>query len=113
MLARWSQTIMVFKANYGRQDGMGKVFVGHLRSSGLVAASTVAVGLTVFVIMREEARAVILALSLIGGVVMMTLLGRSYLGRKLGGVTGDAIGAVSELNEVLVYLMFVLMSNGS
>jgi adenosylcobinamide-GDP ribazoletransferase len=113
MLARWSQTIMVFKANYGRREGLGKAFVGHLRSSGLVAASTLAVGLTVFVIMREEARAVILALGLIGGVVLLTLLGRSYLGRKLGGVTGDAIGAVSELNEVLVFLMFVLLSGGS
>ena len=113
MLARWSHTIMVFKANYGRENGMGKAFVGHLRSSGLAAASTLAAGLTVFVIIREETRAVILAAALICGVVLLTLLGRSYLDRKLGGVTGDAIGAVSELNETLVLIMFVLLSGGS
>jgi cobalamin synthase len=56
---------------------------------------------------------VILASSLICGVVLLTLLGRSYIGRKLGGVTGDAIGAVSEMNEALVFIMFVLMSGGS
>jgi adenosylcobinamide-GDP ribazoletransferase len=112
-LARWSQTIMVYNTDYGREDGMGKAFVGHLRSSGLVAASTVAVGLTAFVIVREEARTVLLFLSLIGGVVLFTLLGRRYLVRKLGGVTGDAIGAMSELNEVLVYLIFVVLSSGN
>jgi cobalamin synthase len=33
--------------------------------------------------------------------------------RKLGGVTGDAIGAMSELNEVLVLLLFVIFSSGT
>jgi len=111
--SRWAQMLMMFGANYGREDGMGKVFVGHLRSSGLVAASTAAVGLTAFVIVREEVRTAILALVLIVGVVLFTLLARRYLVRKLGGVTGDSIGAVSELNEVLVYLIFVILSGES
>jgi adenosylcobinamide-GDP ribazoletransferase len=113
MLARWSQTIMVFKTNYGREDGMGKAFVGHLRSSGMTAASVIALSLTAFVIVREEARTAAFALSLIGGVVLFTLLGRRYLINKLGGMTGDAIGAVSELNEVLVLMVFVVLSSGS
>jgi adenosylcobinamide-GDP ribazoletransferase len=112
-LARWSQTLMAYNTSYGREEGMGRVFVGHLRSSGLVAASATAVGLTAFVIVREEARTVLLAFSLIGGVVLFTLLAKRYLVSKLGGVTGDAIGAVSELNEVLVCLIFVILSSGS
>lgn len=113
VLARWSQTLMVFKADYVREQGMGRAFVGHLRSSGLIAASAVAVGLTAFVIVREEARTAILLAGLICGVVLFTLLGRRYLQAKLGGVTGDAIGAVSELNEALVFLIFVILSDGS
>lgn len=113
MLGRWSQTLMVFKANYGREDGMGKVFVGHLRSSGLIAASVIAVGLTSFVIIREDARSVFLVLSLISGVLVLTYFGKRYLVKKLGGVTGDAIGAMSEMNEVLVFLLFVILSFGS
>ncbi|MGE5173029.1 MAG: adenosylcobinamide-GDP ribazoletransferase [Betaproteobacteria bacterium] len=118
MLGRWSQTLMVFKANYGREDGMGRVFVGHLRSSGLIAASVIAAGLTSFVIIREygetlDPRSVFLVLSLISGVPVLTYVGKRYLVRKLGGVTGDAIGAMSELNEVLVFLLFVILSFGS
>ncbi|HSQ78648.1 MAG TPA: adenosylcobinamide-GDP ribazoletransferase [Nitrospirota bacterium] len=113
MLARWSQTFMAFKANYGREEGMGRAFVGHLRVSGLAAASAVAIGLSAFVIVRLDTRSVLLIFSLLCGVVLLTFMGRRYLVRKLGGVTGDAIGAISELNEVLVFLLFILFSSGS
>jgi adenosylcobinamide-GDP ribazoletransferase len=113
MLSRWSQTIMAFKGNYGREEGMAKAFVGHLRTSGLVFASLAAVGLSAFVVAQQELKSVYLIASMFIGVVAFTLLGRHYLVRKLGGVTGDAIGAVSELNEVLVLLLFVIFTGMS
>ncbi len=113
VLARWSQTLMVFKANYGREAGMGKAFVGHLRASGMAAASALAIGLSAFVVVRLDVLSVVLIVSLVVGVVLITFLGRWYLVRKLGGVTGDAIGAVSEVNEVLVFLLFVVFSSGN
>lgn len=113
VLARWSQTLMVFKANYGRENGMGKAFVGHLRASGFTAASVVGLGLSAFVVVQLDTRSVVLMFSLAVCVVLLTLMGRWYLVRKLGGVTGDAIGAVSEANEVLVFLLFVIFSGGN
>ncbi len=113
VLGRWSQTFMVFNASYGRENGMGKAFVGHLRSSGLVAASLLAVGLTAFVVVRLDMHSVALFVSVLSGVLLFTYLGKSYLIRKLSGVTGDAIGAMNELNEVLVFLIFVIFSGGN
>ena len=113
MLARWSQTLMVFKADYGRENGMGKAFVGHLRAGSLTAASVFAIGLSAFVVVRLDVLSVVLIFSLVGGVVLLTFLGRWFLVRKLGGVTGDAVGAMSELNEVLVFLLFVIFSGGN
>ena len=113
MLARWAQTFMVFRTNYGREHGMGKAFVGHLRTSSFAVVSAIAAGLSAFVIVREDVRSVVLFFCLISGVVLLTYAGRRYLIHKLGGMTGDAIGAVSELNEVLVLLLFVIFSNGS
>ena len=69
----------------------------------MVAAFATAAGLAIWVNGWS-------ALYLISGVVALTLLGRWYLVKRLGGVTGDAIGAVSELNEVLVLLMLVVLS---
>jgi len=113
VVARWAQTLMVFNAEYGRERGMGKAFVGHLRSSGLAATSAIAIGLSAFVVVRLDARSIVLFFILIYGVVLLTYLGKRYLVRKLGGVTGDAIGAMSELNEVLVLLLFVIFSSGT
>ncbi len=113
MLARWSQTIMVFKSDYGREEGAGKFFVGHLRTSGLVAASAFAIGLSAFVVVRMDERSAVLIASLLCGVLLMTLLGKKFFVRKLGGITGDTIGAVSEMNEVVVLLLFVVFSSGS
>jgi adenosylcobinamide-GDP ribazoletransferase len=105
VLSRWSQALMVFRANYVREQGMGQAFVGHLRATGLAISSAVALGITVYLLWAP-------ALYLIVGTVTLTLIGRWYLVRNLGGVTGDAIGAVSELNEVLTYLLFVVLSSG-
>jgi adenosylcobinamide-GDP ribazoletransferase len=103
---------MIYNADYGREHGMGKAFVGQLRASGLVAASAIAIGLSAFVVFRMDAHSLALILSMLTGVLILTGLGRWYLIRKLGGVTGDAIGAVSELNEVLVLLLCVIFSSG-
>ncbi len=113
VLARWSQTIMIFNSNYGREDGMGKAFVGKLRASGLAACSVIAIGLSAFVVFRMDAHSAVLTACLLSGILLLTFLARWYLGRKIGGVTGDTIGAVSELNEVLVLLLFIIFSNGN
>jgi adenosylcobinamide-GDP ribazoletransferase len=111
--ARWAQTLMVFHAEYGREQGTGKAFVGHLRSSGMVATSAVAIGLSAFVVLRLDTGSLLLFFILIVGVVLLTYFGKRYLVRKLGGVTGDAIGAMSELNEAFAFLLFVIFSNGT
>lgn len=105
IFGRWSQAMMVFRSNYGRESGMGRAFVGHLRLSGLLAASAVAVGISAFV---DE----LWTFTLVPTVVLFTLAARLYFVRRLGGITGDAIGAVSEINEVLTFILFVVLSNG-
>jgi len=104
MLGRWSQILMVYRSNYGREEGLGSAFIGHLRFSGMIATAVVAIGLAVFV-------SGIWAAILISGVAVFTVLCRWYIVRKLGGVTGDVIGAVSELNEALTLLLFVILSD--
>lgn len=105
VLGRWSQTIMVFRSDYVRQAGMARAFVGHLRLGGLAAASILALGLSAFV---SEARAIFI----VPAVAALTYISRMFVVRKIGGVTGDTIGAVSELTEVLVFLLFVVLSSG-
>lgn len=106
--SRWSQMLMMFQADYGREDGMGKAFVGHVRLGGLIAASVISLGLSAFVIVNEP-RTVALAVGIPCAVALFTVLWRWYIVRKVGGVTGDSVGAVSEMTEALTLLLFVFL----
>jgi adenosylcobinamide-GDP ribazoletransferase len=110
--SRWSQMLMMFNAGYVREQGMGKAFVGHVRSSGLVAASVITVGLSGFVIYQYDLRTAILAIGIPLAVGLVTFLWRWFVVRKIGGVTGDSVGAVSEMNEALTLLLFVFLLTG-
>lgn len=106
--SRWAQMLMMFKSDYGREEGMGKAFVGHVRTSGLVAASIISVGISAFVIANEQ-RTAILAIVIPFAVACFTMLWRWFVTRKVGGVTGDSVGAVSEMIEALTLLLFVFL----
>jgi adenosylcobinamide-GDP ribazoletransferase len=107
-ISRWSQMLMMFKANYGRESGLGKAFVGHVRFAGVVTASVITLGISTFVIVHDE-RTALLAVGIPCAVAIFTGLWRWFIIRRLGGVTGDAVGAVSEMNEALTLLLFVFL----
>jgi adenosylcobinamide-GDP ribazoletransferase len=99
--------LMMFEANFGREDGMGKAFVGHVRLGGLIAASVITVGLSGFVIYQYDTRTAVLAVGIPLAVGLVTFFWRLFIVRKIGGITGDSVGAISEMNEALTLLLFV------
>lgn len=111
VFGRWSQMLMMFQARYAREQGTGKAFVGHLRWGGLAAASIIALGLSAFVIM-DDVHTAYLAIGLPVVVLMVTACWRWFIVRRLGGVTGDAVGAANELVEALVFLLIVMTVDG-
>jgi adenosylcobinamide-GDP ribazoletransferase len=105
---RWSQMLMMFQADYGREDGLGKAFVGHVRLGGLIAASAGSLGISAYVIVHDN-RTAVLAIAIPLLIALFTVLWRWYVVRRVGGVTGDAVGAASEMNEALTLLLFVAL----
>jgi adenosylcobinamide-GDP ribazoletransferase len=103
---RWSQMLMMFHAEYGREEGMGRSFVGHVRVGGLVFASVISLGISAFVI-ADDNRTALLAAGIPIAVAVLTLCWRWFVIRRIGGVTGDVVGAANELNEALTLLLFV------
>lgn len=106
--SRWSQMLMMFEADYGRERGMGKAFVGHVRLNGLIAASAISLGISAYVIVHD-ARTAFLAVAIPFLIGVFTMLWRWFVVRRVGGVTGDAVGAASEMNEALTLLLFVAL----
>jgi adenosylcobinamide-GDP ribazoletransferase len=97
-LARFGQVLTLTDARHARQDGLGAAFVqGAGKTPLLLAFATVAAGGYFLLGLKG-----IVALA---AVCVLTIIGRIFFQRKLGGLTGDTIGCISELNEILVLLV--------
>jgi adenosylcobinamide-GDP ribazoletransferase len=96
-IARWAVAPLVLLFRYARPEGLGRAFAGEARPASL-AAATVILGL---VVAATGTRLVIPAL---GAAAAALLLGL-WVGRKLGGLTGDVYGAAIEIAEVTALVL--------
>lgn len=104
-LARWSQVLVAFGSEYARKEGsLARPFVEFLEFSHFVIATIFAAGAVYFFSGR------IAGFIAFGAVGVFTFLAKLYFARKLGGITGDTIGAVSEINEVVVLAAFLVFA---
>ncbi len=100
LVARYSQVQLTVRARRARQDGLGSVFIGGVGNSQLVIAAATAMILSVLLLGAP-------GLVISGGACLCTWGMKVWSHRRLGGITGDVIGCVSELNELLCLLMLV------
>lgn len=130
VLGSWSIIPAMFHGKSARSDGLGRIFIektglSELLLSGLIAGTIIYLSfalhslpvwppyphLTETVQYRAStslqwAGAAVLLLTLLH---ISTLLLAKLFNRQFGGLTGDCLGAVSELNEVLLLLLLAAL----
>ena len=97
-LARFGQVLTLTGARHARQDGLGATFVQGAGKVPLLLAFAMASCAGYYLLGFKG----IVALA---AVCIFTVFGRMFFQRKLGGLTGDTIGCLSELNEILVLVV--------
>jgi adenosylcobinamide-GDP ribazoletransferase len=102
-MGRFGPVLAMAGANHARQDGLGAAFIQGMTSRHLLGALfiTVAACLTVLPVKG------LLALT---AVFALTLIIKGYFRNRLGGLTGDIIGCICELSEILT--LIVLSAGG-
>lgn len=103
MVGRWSQTLSAGIYPYAREEpGTAWALVNntHLRHS--MAASVVPVLLAGLLL---GGRGLIITAVLAG----LILVQASYVNVRIGGLTGDTLGAINEITELLFLLMFYII----
>ena len=98
-LSRWSMVQLLYRSRYARPEGgLGKVFKENVRKGEMVLAMALSLIVAVF-------------LFRFWGAILWLAVGLSALGiqvffaRKIGGITGDVLGAANEVHEVLALLL--------
>lgn len=100
VFARWAQAFSCRIADYARKEGKAKYFIEYAGKKEIFAG---AVFTSILFLFLTGIKGIILfSFSLLSVYLFV-----KYTKRKIGGVTGDTIGAVNEIAEVLV-LFFVL-----
>ncbi|HXB25825.1 MAG TPA: adenosylcobinamide-GDP ribazoletransferase [Gemmatimonadaceae bacterium] len=94
-LARWSSVWLLGRYEY--VGTKGAAFAGSVTTLRLVLATVLALGICALALQRRAFIPVLIAL----GVTTVT---GAYFRRRLGGVTGDCLGAANQLVELAVYL---------
>lgn len=100
-LSRWTPLPLIAYNRYLREDGSGRPFAASVSTKQLIKA-------TLFVTVVSVIFSQWLAPILLCAVALFTWLAQGYLRNKLGGITGDTLGAVNSLAELTVYLVFSL-----
>ena len=102
VFARWSQVLACYSSKYAREDGKAKWFIEGASQKEVLAGGLFTLAIFIL-LMNVEGLGFFLVLT------FLVFLFISWINKKLGGMTGDTIGATSELSEVLaLFLMLIL-----
>ncbi|MBL4930241.1 adenosylcobinamide-GDP ribazoletransferase [Clostridium paridis] len=100
IISRTLITLLMYKRKYAREkEGMGDLFIGVLEKKNFVIA--LLTGITLISIIGRIKGVILLIICF-----FFTILFRNYIEKRIGGVTGDILGASVELNELLVFLIY-------
>ena len=102
VLARWSMPLSIYSFPYARHSGKAKTFVDGMNIWIFLVATLTALAITYFL-------AGLVGIMILGVTAACAYLAGIYIKSKVGGITGDTIGAVSELMEIAVLICFVVL----
>ena len=103
VLGRWSSIPLIWKYEYvratesGARPSAGKPFVSGITTPRALTATALAVGIVVATCGWKASVLLIVA-------TLVTAIGGRYAQARIGGITGDVLGAVNQFVELSAYL---------
>jgi len=93
-------SVASYHSAYPRDSGTGKSFIGKLTLQSYLISTAVAVGIAFLF----AGNAALIPIAVAAAIAMAV---KTYSYRKIGGVTGDVLGTVNEITElVLLTLLY-------
>jgi len=102
VFARWSQVLACYMSKYARKEGKAKYFIEHAGKKEFLVGILLTSGL--FLLLMQVKGIILFIICM-----FPILLFINRIKRKIGGMTGDTIGAVNEIAEVLILLFCLLL----
>ena len=100
-LSRVSSVLVISTSTYVRDEGTGKPVAGTVSMASLLVALATGMAIVAVWLLVMPVMALVWA---IGGLIVAHILMRAFFEPKLGGYTGDTLGAVQQASEIGFYL---------
>ncbi len=100
VVGRGMMAVMMYRQAYARESGMGNLFIGKISEGHFYITLLLMAFLTLIVGGFTTLPALLITLTGVLGL-------RYFIARRIGGQTGDTLGAACELSELL-FLFFLL-----
>lgn len=106
LVSRWSLVLNMFIFPYARQEGKAKAFMENKNRKTIILA-------TLITLLCSLSLAGIKGLLLLGIIIISTYLMGRFVTRKIGGITGDTLGATNEINETITLISISLIQRNN
>lgn len=113
VLSRYSMVYLSFRSRYPREKGMGQFIIGNISGTIFFMSTAISIVLLIgfsFIFEKKGIHDILMIFSSLGGVILFSTLMKIYSYKKIGGITGDVLGALNEVIEVV--LLVILLSLG-
>ncbi|MBI3009049.1 MAG: adenosylcobinamide-GDP ribazoletransferase [Candidatus Omnitrophica bacterium] len=101
VFGRFSQTVSAFTLPYARETSGAASFIRHLNIKTIIFSSILFLVITTPVWFPK-----VFLIDLVSLIILVPLL--LFFSKKLGGVTGDVLGAINEVVEIIVLVVIYL-----
>jgi len=102
VLSRWSLVAAVFTFPYARENGKAKIFTENVNQKVFFFATIIAL-LYVFLAWRLKGLLVFIIAAWSVNLIC------KFINKKISGITGDTLGAISEVTELVALLAFTIL----
>jgi adenosylcobinamide-GDP ribazoletransferase len=98
ILGRCSQVLALAGAKHARQEGLGATIMQGMSTRHLIVALTITVAACLLLLPLKG----MIALT---AVFAVTLIIKGYFQNRLGGLTGDIVGCINEISEIVALIV--------
>jgi len=114
VLSRYAMVFLAYISIYPRKSGTAQFLIGKITAGIFIAVNVIIlIILTVFILICSySGKFLLITASSLGLVFIIALLFRLYSCKKIGGVTGDVLGALNELTELCIPAVILILNNG-
>ncbi len=107
LFSRFVILLLAYRSLYPRESGTAKILVGKIPFLTLfISFLTLVISiLSIFLIFKPDSLFLIKSLIILLTIAVFSFLFKLYSYRKIGGITGDVLGAGVEISEIVIFFI--------